>query len=98
MATGRGPGLLPEDLDTDLPLPRTVELHEDERLEPPQHKLAPAHRHREALPEKRGAQVRVRIAPLAVGDARIVVPVAVALGDQALDESLEIVDQRALEL
>ena len=38
------------------------------------------------------------VAPFAVGDARVVVAVAVSLWDEPLDEALEIVDEGALEL
>src|SRR5437879_11387623 len=40
----------------------------------------------------------MRVAPFAVGDARVVVAVAVPLRDEPIDEALEIVDEGALEL
>src|SRR5205814_10240048 len=43
-------------------------------------------------------EVRVSVAPLAVGDARVVVAVTVSLGDESLDQALEILDEGALEL
>ena len=42
--------------------------------------------------------MRVRVAALAVREARIVVAIAAPLGHQPLDETLEVVDERALEL
>ena len=53
---------------------------------------------RDGPPEQRRPEVRVRVAALAVGDARVVVAVAVSLWDEPLDEALEIVDEGALEL
>src|SRR5713226_2985689 len=90
--------LLPDDLDADLAAARAVELGEDHGLEPPERQLAVVHTEGDAAPEERGAQVRVRVAALAVRHARVVVTVAVALGDEPLDERLEVVDERALEL
>src|SRR4029453_6944801 len=92
------PGLLSDHLDGDLPLPRTVELREDDGLEPAQGQFAVVHADRDVAPEESGPQMRVRVAALAVRHPRVVVPIPVALRYQPLDQALEIVDQRALEL
>src|SRR5439155_20011255 len=49
-------------------------------------------------PEQRGPEVRVRVAPLTVRHARVVVAVADSLGHESLDQALEVVDEGALEL
>src|SRR5262245_28601482 len=90
--------LVAQDLHGDLALPGTIELGEDHRLEATQRELAVDDGDRDVAAEQRRAQVRVRVAALAIGVARIVVTVATPLGDETLDETLEIVDERALEL
>src|SRR4029450_9591592 len=103
--TSRGPRigetggtLVAQDLHGDLALPGTVELGKDHGLEAAQRELAVDDGDRDVAAEQRRAQMRVRVAALAVGVARIVVTVATPLGDETLDEALEIVDERALEL
>src|SRR5213076_277550 len=93
-----GKPLLPNHLDADLALPRPVELREDDRLKPPERQLAVVDPDRDGPPEQRRPEVRVSVAPLAVGDARVVVAVTVSLGDESLDQALEILDEGALEL
>ena len=90
--------LLPDHLDADLALARPVELGEDDGLEPAERQLAVVDPDGDVSSEQGGSEVRVRVAPLAVGDARVVVAVAVPLRDKPLDEPLQVVDQRALEL
>ena len=53
---------------------------------------------RDAPAEQRRAEVRRRVAALAVGVARIVVPVAAVVGDQAIQHGLEVLHESALEL
>src|SRR5439155_2683124 len=91
-------GLFADDLDADLALPGAVELGEDDGLESTERQLAVVHPDRDVAPEEGGPQMRVRVAALAVGHARVVVPIAVALGHEPLDQRPQIVDQRALEL
>src|SRR5262245_37008739 len=93
-----GRGLLADHLDADLPLPWAVELGEDDRLEPSERQLAVVDTDGDVAAEQRRPKVRVRVAALAVGDSRIVVTIAVALGHELLHQRAEVVDQRALEL
>src|SRR5438309_3659484 len=90
--------LLADHLDADLARARPVELREDDGLEPAERQLAGVDPDGDVSSEQGGPEVRVRVAPLAVGDARVVVAVAVPLRDEPLDEPLQVVDQRALEL
>src|SRR5207244_13463071 len=95
---GGGRTLLAQDLDGDLAFPGAVQLGEDHRLEAPEGELAVDEPHGDVAAEQRGAQMRVRVAALAVREARIVVAIAAPLGHEPLDETLEVVDERALEL
>ncbi|MBF8298515.1 MAG: panC, partial [candidate division NC10 bacterium] len=88
----------PRDLQGDLALSGAVELGEDDRLESPQRQVAVVEADGDAAAQQRRPQVRARVAALAVRVARVVVAIAAALGDEPLDEVLEVVDQRALEL
>src|SRR2546422_2156904 len=90
--------LLADHLDADLARARPVELREDDGREPAERQLAVVDPDGDVSSEQGGPEVRVRVAPLAVGDARVVVAVAVPLRDEPLDEPLQVVDQRALEL
>src|SRR6266540_3307510 len=65
------------DLDVDAPGPRAVQFGEQNRLEPSERQLTAADTHRDTSAQEGGAQVGVRVAPLAVGEAGIVVTVAV---------------------
>src|SRR6266849_7115236 len=85
------------DLYVDVPWPRPVELGEEDGLEAPEGELAAADPHGHAAAEQRRPQVGMRIAPLAVRIARIVVTVAVVLGHQRLDHRLDVLDEGTLE-
>src|SRR5438105_1120623 len=90
--------LFADDLDRDVALPRSVELREDDGLEPSEGELAVVDAEGDGAPQDGRAQVRVGVAALAVGEARVVVAIAAALGDEAFSQALEIVHQCALEL
>src|SRR5215813_11350651 len=90
--------LLADHLDADLSLPWAVELGEDDRLEAAEGQLTVVHADGDVAAEQGRAKVRVRVAALAIGDPRIVVAIAVALGHQLLHQRAEVVDQRTLEL
>src|SRR2546427_6093634 len=90
--------LLADHLDADLARARPVELREADGLDPAERQLAVVDPDGDVSSEQGGPEVRVRVAPLAVGDARVVVAVAVPLPDEPLDEALQGVDQRALGL
>src|SRR5262245_21543613 len=85
---GCGARLRPENLDRDLSLSRPVQLGEDDRLEAAEREVAVVDADRDAAADQRRPQVRVGVAALAVGEARIVVAVAGPLGHQALDHAL----------
>jgi len=68
-------GLGAQDLDRDLALPGAVQLGEDHRLEAPEGQLTVDEPHGDVAAEQRGAQMRVRVAALAVREARIVVAI-----------------------
>src|SRR5215831_10493307 len=93
-----GLALLADHLDADLPLPWAVELGEDDRLEATQGQLAVVHADRDVATKQGRPEMRVCVAALAVRNPRVVVAIAVALGNELLDQRAEIVDQRALEL
>src|SRR5262249_48394305 len=95
---GESGPLLSHHLHGDLATPGSVELGEDHRPEASERELAVAEPDGDVPAEQRRPQMGVRVATLAVRETRIVVPVATALGDQALDQALQIVDERALEL
>src|SRR6266403_4657824 len=88
-----GVGLRPDHLDADLALPRTVELREDDGLEPSEGELSVVHAEGDRAALERRAQVRVGVAPLAVREAGVVVAITVALRHQLLDEPLQVVDE-----
>src|SRR3989475_7290710 len=90
--------LLADHLDADLARARPVELREDDGLEPAERQLAVVDPDGDVSSEQGGSEVRVRVAPLAVGDARVVVAVAVPLRDEPLGEARPVADQRALAL
>src|SRR5207247_4393328 len=90
--------LLADDLDADRAFARPVELGEDDGLELAQREIAVVDPDREGPTEQHGSEMRAGVAPLAVRDARIVVTVARAIGDQPLEQSPEIFHQSALEL
>src|SRR5437867_1447249 len=92
------PTSLTDDLDANLPPPRPIELREDDRLEPAEGEFGVVDPDGDGPPDQRRAEVRVRVAALTVGHARIIVAVAVPLRDEPLDEVLQVVDQGALEL
>src|SRR5919201_1487471 len=85
-------------LDVDLALSGPVELREDHGLEAAERELAVVDAQRDRAAEQRRAQMRVRVAALAVGEARVVVAIATALRHELLDEALEVVDERAMEI
>src|SRR5712691_4573005 len=87
--------LLADHLDADLARAGPVELRENDGLEPAERQLAVVDPDGDVSSEQGGSEVRVRVAPLAVGDARVVVAVAVPLRDEPLDErALELVDEQ----
>src|SRR3989475_11390066 len=90
--------LLADHLDADLARARPVELREDDGLEPAERQLAVVDPDGDVSSEQGGSEVRVRVAPLAVGDARVVVAGAVPPPDEPLREQLQVVDQSALEI
>src|SRR5256885_5514899 len=89
--------LLADHLDADLARARPVELREDDGLEPAERQLAVVDPDGDVSSEQGGPEVRVRVAPLAVGDARVVVAGAGPLRDEAADGALQVVDERAPE-
>src|SRR5437867_4198904 len=93
-----GASLHAHDLDVDATGSWAVELREEDGLEPPERQLPAADAHGHASAEEGGAQMGMRVAALAVGEAGIVVAVAVVLRHQRLDHGLEVFDERALEL
>src|SRR5947209_17592567 len=92
----RGPTSLADDLDADLPPPRPVELREDDRLEPAEGEFGVVDPDGDGPPDQRRAEVRVRVAALAVRHARIIVAVTAPVRDEPLDEVRQVVDQRHL--
>src|SRR2546425_3979036 len=90
--------LLADHLDADLARARPVELREDDGLEPAERQLAVVDPDGDVSSEQGGSEVRVRVTPLAVGDAGVVVAVALPLPDEPLAEPLQAVDEGALEL
>src|SRR2546428_3824871 len=90
--------LLADHLDADLARARPVGLREDDGREPAERQPAVVDSDGDVSSEQGGRGVRVRVAPLAVGDAGVVVAVAVPLRDEPLDEPLQVVDEGALEL
>src|SRR5881396_2824230 len=92
------PALLAEDLDRDLPRSGAVELREDDGLESAERQLGAVDAERDAAAEQRRAQMRVRVAALAVGVSRVVVTEAAALGNESLTQRHDVVHQRALKL
>src|SRR5262249_19275119 len=93
-----GVRFLADHLDPDLPLPRAVELGEDDGLEPAECQLTVVDGDRDVAAEQRGPQVRVCVAALTIRHARVVVAIAAALGDQPFHQPLQIVDQGTLQL
>src|SRR5690349_11425253 len=83
------------DLDVDAPRARAVQLGEQDGLEAAEGELAAADAHGHAAAEEGGAEMRVRVAALAIGVARIVVPVPIVLRHQRLDHGLEVLDEGA---
>src|SRR5437899_6345797 len=92
------PTSLTDDLDANLPPPRPIELREDDRLEPAEGEFGVVDPDGDGPPDQRRAEVRVRVAALTVGHARIIVAVTAPLRDEPLEEVLQVIDQRALEL
>src|SRR6266542_5281293 len=93
-----GPLVAADHLDGDLALPGAVELGEDAGLEPPETQLTIVDGHRDTAAQEGRPEVRLGVAPLAVGVAGIVVTIARPLGHEALHERLQILDERGLEL
>src|SRR2546427_7680029 len=86
--------LLADHLDADLARARPVELREDDGLEPAERQLAVVDPDGDVSSEQGGSEVRVRVTPLAVGDAGVVVAVGVPLRGEALGEPLPVVEDR----
>src|SRR3989442_7354975 len=80
--------LLADHVDADLSRARPVELREDDGLEPAERQLAVVDADGDVSSEQGGSEVRDRVAPLAVGDARVVVAVVVPLRDSPLNVPL----------
>src|SRR3989475_9260370 len=68
--------LLADHLDADLARARPVELREDDGLEPAERQLAVVDPDGDVSSEQGGSEGRVRVTPLAVGAAGVVVAVA----------------------
>src|SRR3989442_2323606 len=93
---GTRPRLLADHLDADLARARPVELREDDGLEPAERQLAVVDSDGDVSSEQGGSEVRVRVAPLAVGDARVVVAAAVPPRGEPAREPPQVADQGAL--
>src|SRR6266511_1241401 len=88
----------PYDLDVNLPLARAVELREKNRLRSVEQQVAVGDTEGDAVSQQAGAQVRGRIAALAVRQARIVVLVLRPVVDDAAHQAREILEERGPEL
>src|SRR5581483_2053895 len=96
-APGGDPSLA-DDLDLEPPLPRAVELGQDDALVLAQQGLPLRDAERDRPPEQDRSEVGMAVGAVAVGVAGIVVEVAIPPGDELLQDDAQVVDQRRLEL
>src|SRR5262245_30518705 len=90
--------LAADDLDGEIPVARAVELGGDDRLELAEHELARGDREGERVAEQRRLQVRVRVLPIAVREARVVVAVALVRAHHLVEHRLHVVEEGGLPL